>query len=115
MYSYEVHLILQIQCFEGYVESAAIGLLVGIFSSYEHLNKSINLPPNNTALGSILKHITTFENAHNFQPMNINFGLFKDKQKFNKKISKINKRKHLCLAAIKSINTWSKDLYLKKI
>ena len=65
----------QITGVEGYVESAAIGLLAGMFASYELQQKQINLPPEDTALGSLLVHLTHGADASTFQPMNINFGL----------------------------------------
>lgn len=65
----------QITGVEGYVESAAIGLLAGIFSAYEINNKSLTNIPNESAIGSLLSHLTEGANASTFQPMNINFGL----------------------------------------
>lgn len=66
----------QITGVEGYVESAATGLLAGKFAATE-LNGSIPIvPPRNTALGALLSHITDGANIETFQPMNINFGLF---------------------------------------
>jgi methylenetetrahydrofolate--tRNA-(uracil-5-)-methyltransferase len=61
---------------EGYVESAAIGLLAGRFAAAELLASPAELPPATTALGALLAHITGGANARTFQPMNINFGLF---------------------------------------
>jgi methylenetetrahydrofolate--tRNA-(uracil-5-)-methyltransferase len=61
---------------EGYVESAAVGLLAGRFWADEMAGRSPTLPPLETALGALLNHITTGAGAETFQPMNINFGLF---------------------------------------
>ncbi|MGA9794714.1 MAG: methylenetetrahydrofolate--tRNA-(uracil(54)-C(5))-methyltransferase (FADH(2)-oxidizing) TrmFO [Rhizomicrobium sp.] len=61
----------QITGVEGYVESAAIGLLAGRFASGETM-----APPATTALGALLMHITRGADAKTFQPMNVNFGLF---------------------------------------
>ncbi|WP_207458708.1 methylenetetrahydrofolate--tRNA-(uracil(54)-C(5))-methyltransferase (FADH(2)-oxidizing) TrmFO [Azospirillum sp. SYSU D00513] len=61
---------------EGYVESAAVGLLAGRFAAAERLGRDIAVPPATTALGAILGHITGGANAETFQPMNVNFGLF---------------------------------------
>ena len=62
---------------EGYVESASIGLLAGRFAAAEILGKKdYPLPPETTALGALLGHVTGGANAETFQPMNINFGLF---------------------------------------
>ncbi len=66
----------QITGVEGYVESASIGLLAGRFASLEILNKSIPDVPVNTAIGSLVNHITGEAHAKTFQPMNVNFGLF---------------------------------------
>jgi methylenetetrahydrofolate--tRNA-(uracil-5-)-methyltransferase len=65
----------QITGCEGYVESAAIGLLAGRFAAAERLRQTI-APPPTTALGALLAHITGGANADTFQPMNVNFGLF---------------------------------------
>jgi methylenetetrahydrofolate--tRNA-(uracil-5-)-methyltransferase len=61
---------------EGYVESAAIGLLAGRFAAAEVRGELLKVPPETTALGSLLAHITGGADARTFQPMNINFGLF---------------------------------------
>jgi methylenetetrahydrofolate--tRNA-(uracil-5-)-methyltransferase len=66
----------QITGVEGYVESAAIGLLAGRFAAAESLALTCALPPPTTALGALLAHITKGADAKTFQPMNINFGLF---------------------------------------
>jgi len=66
----------QITGCEGYVESAAVGLMAGRFAAAEALGHSINPPPFTTAMGALINHITTGANAETFQPMNVNFGLF---------------------------------------
>jgi methylenetetrahydrofolate--tRNA-(uracil-5-)-methyltransferase len=72
----------QITGCEGYVESAAIGLLAGRFAAAERLGEEPALPPETTAHGALLAHITgghveTIDaGPRSFQPMNINFGLF---------------------------------------
>lgn len=66
----------QIAGVEGYVESAAIGLLAGRFAVLERHNRAIHPPPATTALGALLNHITVGADAGSFQPMNCNFGLF---------------------------------------
>ncbi|MES2495563.1 MAG: methylenetetrahydrofolate--tRNA-(uracil(54)-C(5))-methyltransferase (FADH(2)-oxidizing) TrmFO [Pseudomonadota bacterium] len=66
----------QITGCEGYVESAAIGLLAGRFAAAELLGKTIDPPPPTTALGALLGHITGGADAASYQPMNVNFGLF---------------------------------------
>jgi methylenetetrahydrofolate--tRNA-(uracil-5-)-methyltransferase len=66
----------QITGVEGYVESAAIGLLAGRFAAAERQGRTMVPPPATTALGALLRHITGGADAATFQPMNINFGLF---------------------------------------
>ena len=71
----------QITGVEGYVESAAIGLLAGRFAAAEAagaeaMDRAAPTPPPTTALGALLGHITGGAAADSFQPMNVNFGLF---------------------------------------
>lgn len=61
---------------EGYVESAAIGLLAGRFAATERLGRPMAPPPPETAHGALLAHLTGGARADAFQPMNVNFGLF---------------------------------------
>jgi methylenetetrahydrofolate--tRNA-(uracil-5-)-methyltransferase len=66
----------QITGCEGYIESAAIGLLAGRFAAAELAGRAIAPPPATTALGALLGHITGGAEAETYQPMNVNFGLF---------------------------------------
>jgi methylenetetrahydrofolate--tRNA-(uracil-5-)-methyltransferase len=66
----------QVTGVEGYVESAAIGLLTGRFAAAERVGQPSVTPPATTALGALLNHITGGAEAETFQPMNVNFGLF---------------------------------------
>ncbi|MCK9992753.1 MAG: methylenetetrahydrofolate--tRNA-(uracil-5-)-methyltransferase [Alphaproteobacteria bacterium] len=66
----------QITGVEGYVESAAIGLLAGLFAAAEIQGRDTPAPPENTAMGALLRHLTGGASAESFQPMNVNFGLF---------------------------------------
>jgi methylenetetrahydrofolate--tRNA-(uracil-5-)-methyltransferase len=66
----------QITGCEGYVESAAIGLLAGRFAAAELSGEALAPPPLTTALGALLGHITGGAEAASYQPMNVNFGLF---------------------------------------
>ncbi|MDR3518199.1 MAG: methylenetetrahydrofolate--tRNA-(uracil(54)-C(5))-methyltransferase (FADH(2)-oxidizing) TrmFO [Azospirillaceae bacterium] len=66
----------QVTGVEGYVESAAIGLLAGRFAAAERHGLAQDPPPPTTALGALFGHITSGANAETFQPMNVNFGLF---------------------------------------
>ena len=83
----------QITGVEGYVESAAIGLLAGRFAAAERLGQRLSAPPGTTAMGALVNHITgghieaiepvmdqdagsALRAPRSFQPMNVNFGLF---------------------------------------
>ena len=72
----------QITGCEGYVESAAMGLLAGRLAAAERLGSPLTPPPADTAMGALLNHITgghiatIDEGPRSFQPMNVNFGLF---------------------------------------
>ena len=66
----------QITGCEGYVESAAIGLMTGRFAAAERQGRALTAPPPTTAMGALLGHITGGADATTFQPMNVNFGLF---------------------------------------
>jgi methylenetetrahydrofolate--tRNA-(uracil-5-)-methyltransferase len=77
----------QITGVEGYVESAAMGLLAGRFAAAQALGREMDAPPATTALGALLNHITgghlvsddgERSSARSFQPMNINYGLLPD-------------------------------------
>ena len=75
----------QITGCEGYVESAAVGLLAGRFAAAEALGSEIAPPPPTTALGALLGHITGGADADIYQPMNVNFGLFPPVEQIKKK------------------------------
>ena len=66
----------QITGCEGYIESAAIGMLAGRFWAAELAGEAMISPPPTTALGALLGHITGGADAETYQPMNVNFGLF---------------------------------------
>ncbi|THH38403.1 methylenetetrahydrofolate--tRNA-(uracil(54)-C(5))-methyltransferase (FADH(2)-oxidizing) TrmFO [Aliishimia ponticola] len=66
----------QITGVEGYVESAAMGLVAGRMAAAEILGHEIAPPPPTTAMGALITHITGGAEAKTFQPMNVNFGLF---------------------------------------
>jgi methylenetetrahydrofolate--tRNA-(uracil-5-)-methyltransferase len=65
----------QITGCEGYVESAAVGLLAARFAAAELRGDRVSRPPVETAMGALLGHITGGADAETFQPMNVNFGL----------------------------------------
>jgi methylenetetrahydrofolate--tRNA-(uracil-5-)-methyltransferase len=73
----------QVTGVEGYVESAAIGLIAGRFAAADRMDRPVAPPPPTTALGALLSHITgghlsveSESGSRSFQPMNVNFGLF---------------------------------------
>jgi methylenetetrahydrofolate--tRNA-(uracil-5-)-methyltransferase len=72
----------QITGCEGYVESAAVGLIAGRMAARERLGLAVSRPPETTAIGALLNHITGGHieaidaGPRSFQPMNVNFGLF---------------------------------------
>jgi methylenetetrahydrofolate--tRNA-(uracil-5-)-methyltransferase len=94
----------QVTGVEGYVESAAIGLLAGRFAAAEARGDAIVAPPATTAFGALLAHITGGADAKTFQPMNVNFGLFPDFAPGTKVRGKDRKRvmAHRALADLES-------------
>jgi len=67
----------QITGVEGYVESAAMGLLAGRLAAADILGVTLPPVPQDTAMGALIHHITGGAEAKTFQPMNVNFGLFR--------------------------------------
>jgi len=95
----------QITGCEGYIESASIGLLAGLFATRE-----LPLPPITTAIGALLNHITKGAEAETFQPMNVNFGLFSEIEvKGNKK--NINRKEIYSKRARKAFDSWLTSLH----
>jgi methylenetetrahydrofolate--tRNA-(uracil-5-)-methyltransferase len=66
----------QVTGVEGYVESAAMGLLAGRLAAAERLGRPLDPPPGTTATGALVRHVTGGAETTTFQPMNVNFGLF---------------------------------------
>jgi methylenetetrahydrofolate--tRNA-(uracil-5-)-methyltransferase len=73
---------------EGYVESAAIGLVAGMMTAAELAGREWTPLPATTAMGALLSHITGDAEAETFQPMNVNFGLFSPLHDVGKKVRK---------------------------
>ncbi|MCL6251977.1 methylenetetrahydrofolate--tRNA-(uracil(54)-C(5))-methyltransferase (FADH(2)-oxidizing) TrmFO [Altererythrobacter sp. KTW20L] len=73
---------------EGYIESAAVGMLAGMMTAAEVQGASWQGPPRTSACGALLAHITGDAEASDYQPMNINFGLFPPLHDVNKKSRK---------------------------
>jgi methylenetetrahydrofolate--tRNA-(uracil-5-)-methyltransferase len=93
----------QITGCEGYVESAAVGLLAGIMTAAELNGNTLPLPPSTTALGALLAHITGDAHADDYQPMNVNFGLFAP---LEGKIHKKARKQALTSRARTALSTW---------
>lgn len=93
----------QITGVEGYVESAAIGLLAGRFAAAERLSGEFRPPPPVTALGGLLNHITGGADAATFQPMNVNFGLFPP---LETKMRGRDRRRAMSQRALDEIDAW---------
>jgi len=97
----------QITGCEGYVESAAVGIMAGRFAAAEKRGTDIGFPPVTTALGAILGHITGGADIDTFQPMNINFGLFPPIEgKFRGKTKKMDKKKAYTTRALNDLDGW---------
>src|SRR6185503_15597127 len=94
----------QVTGVEGYVESAAIGLLAGRFASAEARGEAIVAPPPTTAFGALLAHITGGADEKTFQPMNVNFGLFPELKGARGK----DRKKAMSHRAIADLEAWLK-------
>lgn len=93
----------QITGCEGYVESAAVGLLAGRLAACERLGYDLTMPPSTTALGAIINHITGGAEAETFQPMNVNFGLFPE---IDSKERGRERKKALSQRALADLDAW---------
>jgi methylenetetrahydrofolate--tRNA-(uracil-5-)-methyltransferase len=112
----------QITGCEGYVESAAIGLLAGRFAAAERLGENMAPPPPTTAHGALLAHITgghieTIDaGPRSFQPMNVNFGLFPPLAqapfrdagggRLRGAAKAVAKKRALCMRALRDLENW---------
>jgi methylenetetrahydrofolate--tRNA-(uracil-5-)-methyltransferase len=97
----------QITGCEGYVESAAVGLMAGRFAAAEATDISITAAPVTTAMGALLNHITSGADAATFQPMNINFGLFPP---LDGKVKKKEHKPAMARRALADLEAWQKNL-----
>ncbi len=95
----------QVTGVEGYVESAAIGLLAGRFAAAEALGAAAPPPPATTAFGALLAHITGGADARTFQPMNVNFGLFPPLSQA-KKIKGKDRKQAMSERALEDLSAW---------
>jgi methylenetetrahydrofolate--tRNA-(uracil-5-)-methyltransferase len=110
----------QITGVEGYVESAAIGLIAGRFAAAERLGTALAPPPPTTAFGALLNHITGGHlsaedetGARSFQPMNVNFGLFPPierptapREKGPRQTKSFARKRALSLRALADLERW---------
>jgi methylenetetrahydrofolate--tRNA-(uracil-5-)-methyltransferase len=97
----------QITGCEGYVESAAIGLIAARFAAAELRGAQAPAPPVETALGALLAHITGGADAATYQPMNVNFGLMPPPPE---RIRKADRKKAYTDRARAAFETWLKSL-----
>ncbi len=96
----------QITGVEGYVESAAIGLLAGRFAAAERRGQRPLAPPPTTALGALLAHITGGADAGTFQPMNVNFGLFPPLPEASGRHGREARKPALAARALADLDAW---------
>lgn len=98
----DIHFAGQISGVEGYVESAAMGLLAGIFASGKLAGRAIPPPPRSTAIGALLRHAVNSD-PKSFQPMNVNFGLF---EPLPGRVPRKNRGEAYARRAIEEIKRW---------
>lgn len=96
----------QITGVEGYVESAAMGMVAGINAASFILKKQLVIPSPATATGALLHYITTAAPDH-FQPMNVTYGLFPP---LPSEVKKRDRRNFLIQQALKHIEDWRKEI-----
>ncbi len=94
----------QLSGVEGYVESAACGFLAGIFAAFQLRGNTIPYPPEETALGSLLGHLSAAKGV-NFQPMNINYGLFPPLE-LKRKMKRADRRLAMAERALATLPQW---------
>ncbi|RMF14827.1 MAG: methylenetetrahydrofolate--tRNA-(uracil(54)-C(5))-methyltransferase (FADH(2)-oxidizing) TrmFO [Alphaproteobacteria bacterium] len=105
----------QITGVEGYVESAAIGLIAGLFAAAEARGIEISPPPETSAMGALLGHITGGADPATFQPMNINFGLFPPIGKdpvSGRRLKGRDRKRAIAERALAAFKEWRKSLPL---
>ncbi|WP_421792915.1 methylenetetrahydrofolate--tRNA-(uracil(54)-C(5))-methyltransferase (FADH(2)-oxidizing) TrmFO [Hyphobacterium sp.] len=107
---------------EGYVESAAMGILAGRFAAAERLGQPMSAPPETTALGALLTHVTGGHLSGpkaSFQPMNVNFGLFPaietpqktaDGKRIRGKEKSVARKRAMSARALADIDAWLMDM-----
>ncbi|HVM98849.1 MAG TPA: methylenetetrahydrofolate--tRNA-(uracil(54)-C(5))-methyltransferase (FADH(2)-oxidizing) TrmFO [Caulobacteraceae bacterium] len=111
----------QITGVEGYVESAAIGLIAGRLAAAERIGRRLAAPPETTALGALVRHITgghLAAGSGSFQPMNINYGLLppldavpraEDRRKLGKRDRTRARKRAIALRALADLAAWAAE------
>ena len=106
----------QITGCEGYVESANVGMTAGYFASKLVQNKTPIIPPDTTATGAMLGHLSDATDIENYQPMNINFGIFpliQGETTINGKFRKIKdaeRKAAYCERALRDFKQWLEQI-----
>jgi methylenetetrahydrofolate--tRNA-(uracil-5-)-methyltransferase len=96
----------QISGVEGYVESAAIGLLVGRMLAGALTGKAAEPPPRETAIGSLYAHLRGRTGAMSFEPMNIHFGLLPEAEEKQQRRSRAERRRAVVRRAHEAFEQW---------
>jgi methylenetetrahydrofolate--tRNA-(uracil-5-)-methyltransferase len=118
----------QVTGVEGYVESAAIGLIAGRLAAAERLGGALDLPPPTTALGALAAHITGGHlsddeaGTRSFQPMNVNYGLFpavdepmaEDGKRLKRKEKSAARKRAIAMRALGDLDGWLGAAPLRK-
>ncbi|MDH3686391.1 MAG: FAD-dependent oxidoreductase, partial [Myxococcales bacterium] len=94
---------------EGYVESAALGLLTGIHVAARAQGRVSAPPPPETAHAALLRHLSEADPRH-FQPMNVNFGLFPPLPRTGRKIRKREKQEQFAARAHAALEPWAAEV-----
>ena len=97
----------QITGVEGYVESAACGFLAGLFAAGQLQDRSVSLPPATTALGALLGHLS-LSDPDDFQPMNVNYGLFPPLE--GRKRKRADRRLAMADRALNDLEPWRQQV-----
>ena len=97
----------QITGCEGYVESAAVGIMAARFARAELRDERLAPPPPETALGALLAHITGGADAETFQPMNVNFGLMPP---LSGRLKRADRKKAYTDRARAALSQWLKSI-----
>ena len=107
----------QVTGVEGYVESAAMGLMAGRLAAAERKGEALAAPPATTAFGALIEHVTGghLSGKATFQPMNVNFGLFpdidtplktEDGKRLRGKDKSVARKRAMSARALRDLQTW---------